>query len=252
MQRPSVTSLSILVAEDNRVFVEVMRRMLSRLSCTASFVGTGEAAIAAVASGAFDVVFLDLRLPDQSGIETAKRIRELKGATLPYLVALSASEQDEDVLDAAEAGVDEFITKPITTARLREALDRAMGRKTSGSLPAEAPEDEELERWQLEEIARAMTELQGDFLRRLVGVLGELELALPARAQAAPRELATRHLHSLAGTSGSLGFAELGEVARVFEAALRRAAPDAEVAALWRRLKDSVEHALAAHTASPD
>lgn len=249
MQIPAVASLSILVAEDNRVFVEVMRRMLSQVSLTPSFVETGEAAIDAVRNGNFDMVFLDLRLPDRSGIEVSRRIRELKG-TVPYIVALSGSEQEEDVLDAAEAGVDEFITKPVSTSRLRDALERAGARRSCQSVPPASADEEDLERWQAEEMKRAVVELQREFLQRLTGILGELAEALPARAEGGPRELATRHLHALAGTSGSLGFTELGEVARTFEAALRRAAPERDVAQLWEKLQQIAGQALAAHSAA--
>lgn len=115
----------ILVAEDNRVNQLVIRRLLESLGHQVRMVSDGQQAVDAVAEERFDLVLLDLQMPVLDGLEAARRIRarEAGGARLP-LVALTAHGMESHRRETQEAGMDGYLTKPISLDALVEALAR--------------------------------------------------------------------------------------------------------------------------------
>jgi PAS domain S-box-containing protein len=127
--RPS-KGLSILVAEDNEINALLMRSLLTRLGHDAVIATNGEAAIeswqAARSAGTpYDLVLMDVQMPQLDGIETAKRIRAAEagqpGVHTPVL-ALTANTLIEDRHACLEAGMDGFLIKPLDREKLSEAL----------------------------------------------------------------------------------------------------------------------------------
>jgi PAS domain S-box-containing protein len=127
--RPS-KGLSILVAEDNEINALLMRSLLTRLGHDAVIATNGEAAIeswqAARSAGTpYDLVLMDVQMPQLDGIETAKRIRAAEagqpGVHTPVL-ALTANTLIEDRHACFEAGMDGFLIKPLDREKLSEAL----------------------------------------------------------------------------------------------------------------------------------
>ena len=123
-------SLSILVAEDNEINALLMRSLLTRLGHHAVITTNGEEALeswlAAKSAGApYDLVLMDIQMPQLDGIETTKRIRELEagrpGRQTPIL-ALTANTLVEDRYACFEAGMDGFLIKPLDREKLAEAL----------------------------------------------------------------------------------------------------------------------------------
>ncbi len=122
--------LSILVAEDNEINALLMRSLLTRLGHHAVMTTNGEEALeswlAATSAGApYDLVLMDIQMPQLNGIETAKRIRAHEagqpGRRTPIL-ALTANTLVEDRYACFEAGMDGFLIKPLDREKLAEAL----------------------------------------------------------------------------------------------------------------------------------
>jgi CheY-like chemotaxis protein len=121
-------SLSILVAEDNEINALLTRTLLSKLGHRPTGVTGGEAAIAAWAQARtdgepFDLVLMDLHMPDVDGLETTRRIRALESGPRTPIVALTANAFAEDREAALAAGMDDFLIKPLDRSRLRAILD---------------------------------------------------------------------------------------------------------------------------------
>jgi len=117
--------LRILVAEDHSVNQLVARFMLQRLGYSADFVANGEEALAAVERQSYDVVFLDIQMPEMDGLEAARALCERWAPhERPRIVGMSATVLDEDRLAARDAGMDDFVPKPIVLAELEAALAR--------------------------------------------------------------------------------------------------------------------------------
>ncbi|HVT71736.1 MAG TPA: ATP-binding protein [Lacunisphaera sp.] len=114
----------ILVVEDDPVNQRVVRLMLERFGLDCHIVGDGTTALAVLQQGQWDAVFMDCQLPDIDGLETTRRARRwLQGRTLP-IIALTANARAEDRAACLEAGMDDFVSKPIRTDALRLCLSR--------------------------------------------------------------------------------------------------------------------------------
>ncbi|MDP1793560.1 MAG: PAS domain-containing protein [Acidimicrobiales bacterium] len=116
-----------LLAEDNAVNQFVARAMLERLGWHVTVVENGQEALDTLAAADFDVVILDCQMPVLDGYSAARAIRLLDGpkGRLP-IVAMTASALEEDRQRCFDAGMDEFIAKPITKDIVGEALDRVV------------------------------------------------------------------------------------------------------------------------------
>jgi CheY-like chemotaxis protein len=118
-----VQALNILCAEDNPYGRVVLNTILSELGHRTDFVGTGAAAIAAVAQGTYDMVLMDLTLPDVDGVEATRRIRALAGnAGRVPIVGVSAHANAADEAAARAAGMNGYLTKPLSPSALAQLL----------------------------------------------------------------------------------------------------------------------------------
>lgn len=122
----SALPLSVLVAEDSPVNQRVIRRMLERLGHDVQIAGDGREAVEAWRGQAFDLVLMDLRMPACDGLEATRSIRALEaseGRTKTPIWALTANVLEEDRRRCLEAGMDAFLSKPVSVEGLRERLD---------------------------------------------------------------------------------------------------------------------------------
>jgi signal transduction histidine kinase/ActR/RegA family two-component response regulator len=124
----------VLLAEDNLVNQIVLQQMLAKLGCTVEVVADGVAASDAATSGRHDLVLMDCHMPGLDGYEATRRIREFErgviGRRTP-IVALTAAAMAEDRDECYAAGMDDFLSKPVTIAQLGVVLERWIGVRTS-------------------------------------------------------------------------------------------------------------------------
>jgi two-component system KDP operon response regulator KdpE len=123
MDQYLVDKVRVLVVDDERAVRRFLRTSLNVHGYDISEAANGEDAIMAVINEQPDVIILDLGLPDTSGLEVTRRIREW--SQVPIII-LSVLDQDTDKIDALDAGADDYVTKPFSVgelmARLRVAL----------------------------------------------------------------------------------------------------------------------------------
>ena len=120
-------SLRVLVAEDNLVNQTVAARLLEKRGHVVTVVGDGLAAVAAHANGAFDVILMDVQMPEMDGFAATAAIREHErttGGRIP-IIAMTAHAMRGDEARCLEAGMDTYLSKPIQVDRLLEALEPA-------------------------------------------------------------------------------------------------------------------------------
>jgi CheY-like chemotaxis protein len=116
--------LSILLAEDNAVNQLVMQRLLVKRGHRVTIAATGKAAIEAIEHETFDLVFMDVQMPEVDGFEATREIRrrEASGRTRLPIVALTAHAMSGDRERCLASGMDAYMTKPINPRELDEVL----------------------------------------------------------------------------------------------------------------------------------
>ncbi|MFN3198967.1 MAG: response regulator [Bradymonadia bacterium] len=119
--KPVPAALRVLVVEDHPVNQKVALRMLTQLGVEADLAEHGEAALQAVSARPYDVVLMDVQMPVMDGLEATRLIRA-RGFEQLRIVAMTANATPEDRRACLEAGMNDYITKPVRPAILRGAL----------------------------------------------------------------------------------------------------------------------------------
>jgi CheY-like chemotaxis protein len=114
--------LRILVAEDNPVNQKVIQQLLKRLGYQADLVANGYQVLAALEQTSYDVVFLDIQMPEMDGLTAAREIQQRYPKDRPRLIALTASGLTGDRELCLAAGMDDYLSKPILLDELQQRL----------------------------------------------------------------------------------------------------------------------------------
>jgi CheY-like chemotaxis protein len=114
--------LRILLAEDNPVNQKLALRLLDRMGYRADVAENGQEAIAAVEGSTYDVILMDIQMPELDGLEATRRIRRRWPGDTPRIVAMTANAMDGDREACLEAGMDDYISKPIVPEALQATL----------------------------------------------------------------------------------------------------------------------------------
>jgi CheY-like chemotaxis protein len=213
--------LQILVAEDNPVNQKVIRLMLERLGYRPDIVGNGLEAVQALRLRPYDLVLMDMQMPELDGLAATRRIRaELPPERQPRIVVLTANVFSEGRAAAQAAGVDGYLTKPLEPATLVRVLQ--------GSLPLPIPasqeEDPPLDPVILAQMRavfsspEAWQEMIQTYRQDSEALLGSLRQALEQRDPQAIARLA----HRLKGGSSTLGAKLLAQRCQELEKLVRK------------------------------
>lgn len=128
---------SILLVEDMESNASLFRTMLERMEYTCQTAASGQEALSLLGAQPFDLTLLDIRLPDISGLEVARLIREelhIDNARMP-IIALTAGPEPEQMSSYFEAGIDDFLQKPLQ----RATLEKMLGNWLSGGMYDDDP-----------------------------------------------------------------------------------------------------------------
>ncbi|HEY3767202.1 MAG TPA: PAS domain S-box protein [Candidatus Angelobacter sp.] len=119
--------LRILIAEDNLVNSRLATRLVAKQGHSAVVVGTGKAALKALEDENFDLVLMDVQMPDMDGFEATSVIREQERGTRKHLpiIAMTAHAMSGDRERCLEAGMDAYVTKPVDAKKLLAAISDA-------------------------------------------------------------------------------------------------------------------------------
>ena len=133
--------LRILLAEDSLVNQKLVVTLLEREGHTVTAVGNGREALAALRPQEFDLVLMDVQMPELDGLEAAAaiRVRERQTGGHVPVVAMTAHALQGDRERCLEAGMDEYIAKPIHCRQLLETIERALGAPTATEPTAAGP-----------------------------------------------------------------------------------------------------------------
>ena len=250
---PNLPELSFLVADDNAVNLRLTTSILGESGASVTGVRNGQEAIDHVAARHFDLIILDLHMPELDGPETARAIRRMQSENkerTPILV-LTADVVPAHREMAFDAGIDEYLTKPIDESQMWHTIERMLGyRSDEPAIPAHSFE------WTVKPKTYA-TRDELDALRIAGGrrelvdeLFSRFLTELPNHLQTIERHAATRDwpavaaaAHRLHGATAICGVPALNHAV----AALERAAHDAQDLAmpmLLQKLRDAISELL--------
>lgn len=128
----AVVSLKVLVADDNTLNQNMLRRQISKLGHTVDVVSNGREAVSAVEQQPYDALLMDVLMPGMDGLQAAEEIcRRWSRGTRPRLIALTAMAGPGDEERCRKAGFDDYMSKPVHMDELAEALKAAAGFRAS-------------------------------------------------------------------------------------------------------------------------
>jgi two-component system sensor histidine kinase/response regulator len=124
--------LKILLVEDNVINQKVALRILQQFGYQSDLAANGIDALAAVERQKYDLLFMDVQMPEMDGLEATRRICTLLSASQrPYIVAMTANALKEDRAMCLAAGMDDYLSKPVRPEDIKGALERAATRLAS-------------------------------------------------------------------------------------------------------------------------
>lgn len=228
--------LAILLAEDMEVNAKFALLALEELGYRADVVGNGLEVLRALERRSYDVVLMDVQMPEMDGLEATARIRsDVPLATQPYVVAMTANAMEGDRDICLERGMDDYLSKPVYLSELRAALQRAVDRRSAGTTASPVGEPASRTGVGAASSPPALIE-DGPPARRAPGLRRELaELfvreadetleRLRLSAQNGDLHGAGRAAHQLKGASGYVGADRLAAMSGQIERAARAEEP---------------------------
>jgi CheY-like chemotaxis protein len=122
----------LLIAEDNAVNQKVALRMLSKLGYRADIAANGLEVLDAVRRQPYDVILMDVQMPEMDGLEASRQLRAMFPArsARPWIIALTANAMQGDRELCVAAGMDSYMSKPFKTEDLAAAVERGVAAKT--------------------------------------------------------------------------------------------------------------------------
>jgi CheY-like chemotaxis protein/HPt (histidine-containing phosphotransfer) domain-containing protein len=262
VQRAVTGPLRLLVADDVAVNRDIAQRFLASANHMVTCVEDGAQAVAAAASSDFDVVLMDVRMPEVDGLEATRQIRRLPGerGRVP-IIGLTAQALAEQVAECTKAGMDAHVSKPFSPEVLFQAVARAAAEghvqaaeASPMSVPVAVPATQAgagtlwpvIDEEQLAKIAAILS------AEELAATLKEIAERAKLLQGSLPEWEASDHsggrfvhdVHRLAGTAAMYGFTRLAGAGQQFEYAIDSGAPDVQALTMSLRgaIEGTVEH----------
>jgi signal transduction histidine kinase/CheY-like chemotaxis protein len=245
--RPMEPGLKILLAEDNKINQQYALAVLTRAGHAVTLAENGIQAVEAVRNGHFDLILMDIQMPEMDGVEATRRIRALGPPfnAVP-IFAMTANAMQGVSEEYLAAGMTDYISKPFRPAVL---LGKIASLANAGLEPACAPKmaADVISLEHLEALQASLTAEQLDGLLGLYLHSAENYLDQMFRCHAAgEREGVATLAHILVSTAGNVGAFTASSLARDLERACREAAPDAEIAQGAARLAAAIRESCTA------
>ena len=260
----------VLIADDNRINQELATELLRLVDLQVEVADNGRIAVDMARRGAYDMILMDMQMPEMDGLEATRLIRQVPQLDSTPIVAMTASAFGADRDACLAAGMNDHIGKPVNPATLYEKMLRWLdeSRKAPRPAPVDAPAPpplpaaplptDVLEDIEALDMVRGMSLFAGQrtlYMQALgyfVDLYGDGLAAVEryiAGAPGATREAAGREIHSMGGAAAALGAIELENAAHHIDAMVRgdpaKQADDAALRAELKRLRDDLADLVA-------
>jgi PAS domain S-box-containing protein len=213
MPSSAAAGVRVLVAEDNPVNQLVVQTMLAKRGLVVDIAGDGEQALARLAEGDYAAVFMDCQMPNLDGYSATRRLRA-EGRRLP-VIAMTAHAMKGDRERCLEAGMDDYMTKPVRSEVLDEVIERWLAPAGPSAVAVEALIDEVRMQTFRDDYPDIVDQLLELFLSSTPPLLDELRTAVDAGDQDELRRTA----HKLKGSCQNIGATFMVTLCRTIEGA---------------------------------
>jgi two-component system, sensor histidine kinase and response regulator len=243
-----IPPMKILVVEDNLLNQKMISTYLTRHGHSVELRGNGAEALAAVRKGNYDMVFMDVQMPVMDGLEASRKIREIEGpdAHIP-IIAMTAYALQGDSQRCFEAGMDDYVSKPLDTRRLIQVMHK-WTKKGSGMVSA-ATNVETVKLRDADvilDVASAMPRFSND-VEFYKSLLDEFIESLPERVDALKDLLIAKkwkqladQAHNLKGVAANFGVARVSDYARQIDQFAQKE-QDKSVVGLIKNIESSMD-----------
>ncbi len=223
----SAQSFKVLLAEDNEINQHMTSKMLEQMGHSVEVVSTGQGVLDRLAERKFDLVFMDVQMPVMDGLDATRAIRDLEqqqgGHT--WIVAMTAHAMPGDREMCIDAGMDDYISKPLSKNSLVEILARVGTVAGRGKIPSNDQDDDKTMLLDYEELS-SRTRGDSELIAELLNIFRRSSKDILARMEASLKtgdldELG-RAAHSLKGSASIIGAKRVWDAAWQVELASRQ------------------------------
>ncbi len=213
----------ILLAEDNVVNQKVALRILQKLGYRADAVANGREAVEALETLPYDLVLMDVQMPDMNGFEATQRIRDPESRVLRHdipIIAMTAHALKGDREKCLEAGMNDYLSKPVTALALSEVLERILTAEPSAAMLS--PENstgqgKPVHIQRIQAIADGDIAFEKDLIESYLSTTEQSLKSLESSIHAARGEEVKTCAHAIKGASANAGAKGMQEIARRIE-----------------------------------
>jgi signal transduction histidine kinase/DNA-binding response OmpR family regulator len=222
--------LAVLLAEDNRVNQDVARTILTRAGHRVDVAGNGRAAVEAVRRNLYDVVLMDVQMPEMDGIEAVALIRSLpRPLNAVHVIAMTANAMEGAREEYLAAGMNDYICKPVQPKVLIEKLAAFAAARTAPAAPVIVPAEDAplLDEQNLTDLLDAvLTEKAVGFIEVFLQDAADRLAVIDDAIVSGDLDTCRRAAHSLISMAGTFGAARMSALARRLEGACKSAKAD--------------------------
>ncbi|QHL86789.1 PAS domain S-box protein [Nibribacter ruber] len=224
----------VLLVDDNQINQKVAIKLLERLGCTPDVASNGFEAIEKATQNQYEIIFMDIQMPEMDGVTATKELKRLLGENCPPIVAMTAYSMKGEAEKFISEGLDDYISKPVRSTDLADRINTwrqknmAMADSTRTFIPqATAPKEKEDQQLVDLSVVEQLRSIGGvDFALQLYVDFEEETTHL---LQEAKNEVEAQHyeailstLHQIKGTASTLGLMTITSIAKTLEHNIRK------------------------------
>ena len=211
--------IRILVAEDNAVNQKVALRILQKLGYRADAVANGQEAVTALETIPYDLVLMDVQMPDMNGFEATRLIRDSESRVLRHdipIIAMTAHALKGDREKCLETGMNDYLSKPVTALALNEILEESLAAGPSATLITPEPDPRHAKPVHIQRvqaIADGDLAFEQDLIESYVSQTEQHLKALESSVHEGDGKEVERWAHTIKGSSANAGAKGMQEIA---------------------------------------
>jgi PAS domain S-box-containing protein len=217
------TAPKVLVVDDNLVNRDVAGEILKKSGCKVDLASSGVEAVYKAKANDYDIIFMDIQMPEMDGIEANEQIRSQKKSKPPVVVAMTAYSMKEDRQRFLDAGLDDYIAKPLRVKELINKVDSILNNTDFQIEPTTKKDNPEIINL---EVIQQLQKFGGpemvfntlkEFETEVLDQLKDCSKALKQQEY----DLINKHLHTIKGSAGTIGVERVANLAESLENALK-------------------------------